>query len=123
MLPTDLSARGELARASRLFRPSQSRSSRLSLLVSGSFPDFLIVGAMKAGTTSLHRDLNLHPQIFLPEEKEPEGLCHDRVLSARGRRRYARLFRPSRAGQMRGEASTAYTKLPEWQGVPARARN
>ena len=37
-------------------------------------PDFLIIGAMKAGTTTLYRDLELHPQIFLPQEKEPETL-------------------------------------------------
>lgn len=34
-------------------------------------PNFLIVGAAKAGTTSLHRYLNEHPRIFLSEKKEP----------------------------------------------------
>lgn len=34
-------------------------------------PDFLIVGAARAGTTALYSYLSEHPQIFLPEEKEP----------------------------------------------------
>jgi len=34
-------------------------------------PDFFIVGAPKSGTTSLHYYLQGHPQIFMPEKKEP----------------------------------------------------
>jgi sulfotransferase family protein len=34
------------------------------------FPDFLIIGAQKAGTTWLHRNLQAHPQIWMPKEKE-----------------------------------------------------
>lgn len=37
---------------------------------SGRLPDFLGVGAQKGGTTSLHRLLRAHPQVFLPAEKE-----------------------------------------------------
>lgn len=33
-------------------------------------PNFLIIGAHKAGTTSLHRYLQQHPQVFLPALKE-----------------------------------------------------
>ena len=33
-------------------------------------PNFLIVGAAKAGTTSLFYYLKQHPEIFMPEEKE-----------------------------------------------------
>ena len=35
-----------------------------------SAPDFLIIGAQKSGTTWLDRNLRLHPQIWLPPEKE-----------------------------------------------------
>lgn len=35
-------------------------------------PSFLIVGAAKCGTTSLHYYLKDHPNIFLPELKEPK---------------------------------------------------
>lgn len=32
-------------------------------------PDFIICGAMKSGTTSLHAMLNQHPDIFIPEKE------------------------------------------------------
>lgn len=35
-------------------------------------PNFLVVGAAKAGTTSLYYYLKEHPEIFLPEIKEPK---------------------------------------------------
>jgi hypothetical protein len=85
-------------------------------------PRFLIIGAMRAGTTSLYRDLEAHPGIFLPQQKEPNNLCDDAVLTPSGRARYARLFRPAGPGQICGEASTAYSKLPDFPGVPSRAR-
>ena len=34
------------------------------------YPDFLIIGAQKAGTTWLHRNLMTHPQVWMPKEKE-----------------------------------------------------
>ena len=34
------------------------------------FPNFLIIGAQKAGTTWLHRNLQSHRQIWMPKEKE-----------------------------------------------------
>ncbi len=34
------------------------------------FPDFLGIGAQKAGTTWLHRNLQAHPGIWMPKEKE-----------------------------------------------------
>lgn len=86
------------------------------------FPDFLIVGAMKSGTTSLYFDLLSHPGIFLPDEKEPNSLASDEVTTPAGRSEYARLFRGARPDQICGEASTAYTKVPDVTGVPRRAR-
>lgn len=35
----------------------------------GPLPDFLIVGAMKTGTTSLSGNLKLHPRIFMPRRE------------------------------------------------------
>ena len=32
-------------------------------------PDFIICGAMKAGTTTLHHILNLHPHVFIPNSE------------------------------------------------------
>lgn len=34
-------------------------------------PNFLVIGAMKAGTTSIYRYLGQHPDVFVPAEKEP----------------------------------------------------
>ena len=34
------------------------------------YPDFIVIGAQKAGTTWLYRNLQIHPQIYLPPEKE-----------------------------------------------------
>lgn len=35
------------------------------------WPNFLIVGTARAGTTSLHEVLGAHPEIFMPLQKEP----------------------------------------------------
>ena len=41
-------------------------------------PDFLIVGAPKAGTTAVHSALAQHPQVFVSQPKEPKyWLCDD----------------------------------------------
>ena len=34
------------------------------------FPDFIGIGAQKAGTTWLHHNLQAHPGIWMPKEKE-----------------------------------------------------
>ncbi|KLU02540.1 sulfotransferase protein [Rhodopirellula islandica] len=84
-------------------------------------PDFLIIGAMKAGTTTLYRDLYEHPSVFLPESKEPDDLASDDVLSEAGLANYARLFSSAKADQICGEASTSYTKRPRYEGAAERA--
>ena len=39
-------------------------------------PDFLIIGAPKAGTTALHSALAQHPSVFMTQPKEPKfWLC------------------------------------------------
>ena len=40
-------------------------------------PMFMVIGAIKAGTTSLHRYLQQHPDVFLPERKEPRYFAYD----------------------------------------------
>ncbi len=85
-------------------------------------PDFLIIGAMKSGTTTLYRDLLASPEVFFPTRKEPNNLCDDAVLTDAGREEYAALFRGATDEQRMGEASTAYTKLPTYPGVPGRAK-
>lgn len=84
-------------------------------------PDFLIIGAMKAGTTTLYRDLLTHPRVFFPIDKEPEHLTREEVLTDAGRAAYAELFKDAAPDQLCGEASTAYTKRPTFEGVAQRA--
>ena len=82
-------------------------------------PDFLIVGAAKSGTTSLYYYLNRHPDIFMPEIKDPwffsfkddppgykspEPLHHVVWQMAE----YLHLFSPAKEGQLLGEASPSY---------------
>ena len=45
------------------------------------FPDFLIIGAMKSGTTTLAFDLETHPEVAFPGGKEVGDLRRREVLS------------------------------------------
>lgn len=40
-------------------------------------PNFLIIGAAKAGTTALYSYINQHPQVFMSSEKEPHFFAFD----------------------------------------------
>jgi hypothetical protein len=89
-------------------------------------PTFLIIGAMKGGTTSLHGYLDAHPQVQMSAVKETNFFSgpSDGKPYARGAERisrlddYERLFDPDVA--VRGEASPSYTMYPRRKGVPER---
>lgn len=88
-------------------------------------PNFLIIGAAKSGTTSLHRQLRQHPDIFLPggRWKEPTFFSdHGPGRWSRGLDWYESLFSGWQGERAVGEASTSYTKAPFHDGVPARIR-
>jgi hypothetical protein len=84
-------------------------------------PNFLVIGAMKSGTTSLYHDLICQDDIFMPDDKEPSALCTDAILQPGELIRYQKLFSRGRGHQVVGEASTAYSMLPDVVGVPERA--
>ena len=84
-------------------------------------PDFLIIGAMKAGTTSLYEDLLAIPGLWLPPQKEPEDLADPSVETPEGQARYAAKYARCPQGALAGDASTAYAKLPTYPGVAERA--
>lgn len=84
-------------------------------------PNVLIIGAMKAGTTSLYVDLTSHPRVFRSETKEPHALCSDDVLGESGRRSYGSLYDSAETDQLVVDASTNYSKLPDYEDVAARA--
>jgi hypothetical protein len=82
-------------------------------------PDFFIVGHAKSGTTALYEMLRRHPQIFMPDLKEPRFLAEDlRALvshSPNGKQpqtleAYLALFADARPDQRAGEASPSYLR-------------
>jgi hypothetical protein len=91
----------------------------------GRLPDFFIVGQPKSGTTALHHMLRSHPQIFMPENKEPwffAAELHERTPprpagTPRSLSEYAALFAAAGPEQRVGEASVLYL----WSHTAAQA--
>lgn len=74
-------------------------------------PHFFIIGAMKAGSTTLHECLRRHPGIFMCPNKEPQYFSRDHVF-AKGLAWYESLFEGAVEGQIVGESSTCYSRSP-----------
>lgn len=83
------------------------------------WPNFLIVGAMKCGTTYLWAHLRKHPQVFLPDLKEPNffqtslpdpktarHLNYEYCIG--NQEKYLALFRNARGYTAIGDASPTY---------------
>jgi hypothetical protein len=90
-------------------------------------PNFLIIGAQKAGTTSLYHYLDQHPQIYMSSEKEPgffafegekpnfcgpgdQALCNHVIIDIEA---YRSLFEGVSDEIAIGEASTWYLYSPK----------
>lgn len=84
-------------------------------------PDFIIIGAMKCATSTLHEQLARQPGIFMSTPKEPNFFSNDDVY-ARGWDWYRGLFAQGAAARLRGESSTHYTKLPTYPNTVDRIR-
>lgn len=80
-------------------------------------PDVIIIGAMKAGTTSLYEYMAGHPEIGVSSEKETDFFIAEKNWS-RGLDWYKSLFRPG--FRLYAEASPNYTKRAVFDGVPER---
>jgi hypothetical protein len=74
-------------------------------------PDFIVIGAMKSATTTLHEQLARQPGLFMSRPKEPNFFSDDPHY-AKGLDWYTALFRAAREEELCGESSTHYTKLP-----------
>jgi hypothetical protein len=90
------------------------------------WPDFLIVGAPKAGTTSLYQYLLQQPSVFMPAMKEPHYFCPQladnlQMQRVASQRDYLALFEPAGSTQLCGEASASYLRAPEAPRLIARA--
>lgn len=82
-------------------------------------PNFLVIGAMKAGTSSLYRYLRDHPQVFMPEPKELNFFVAERNWRL-GRRWYEERFEGAESALAVGEASPSYSMHPTFRDVPKR---
>lgn len=88
-------------------------------------PDFLVIGAPKAGSTAVHAALVRHPGLFLSDPKEPKyfmtagtrppraqhrgpGDAHSAREWVWSRDRYERLFDAAPAGSLKGESTPFY---------------
>jgi hypothetical protein len=76
-------------------------------------PDFIVIGAMKSATTTLHEQLARQPGIFMSRPKEPNFFSDDDIY-ARGLPWYLSLFQGAGEAALCGESSTHYTKLPAY---------
>ena len=84
-------------------------------------PNFLIIGAAKAGTTLLYDQLRRHPEIFMPEVKEPcffayNGKGSDFRYPAKTLEAYEALFAGVTTEKAIGEASPQYLYRPHAAG-------
>ncbi len=83
-------------------------------------PTFLVIGAQKAATTSLHAFLGEHPDIFLPDLKETNFFLEEEHGTQR-RAWYESLFDEGRDAAHRGDVSPGYSMFPFYRGVAERA--
>lgn len=73
--------------------------------LTGRLPEFVIIGAIRAGTTSLARYLGAHPQVFMAEQKEVRFFNSNLNM---GLDWYKSQFRNALPDQIVGEATPAY---------------
>ena len=85
-------------------------------------PDFLVIGAPKAGTTAVHAALARHPALYMSAVKEPKFFLTDGPPPTKGgpgdvatyrehvwrRADYEALFEPAPAGALCGESTPFY---------------
>jgi hypothetical protein len=87
----------------------------------GRWPTFLVIGAYKAGTTSLHHVLRAHPQVFVPERREPSFFAFADAADptnpawarcVRDEAEYHSMFAPADGALAVGEVSPEYLLHP-----------
>ena len=76
-------------------------------------PDFIIIGAMKCATSTLHEQLALQKGIFMTDLKEPNFFSNDEEYE-KGMEWYYSHFQSALPDDLAGESSTHYTKLPTY---------
>jgi hypothetical protein len=112
-----MSSSGERSPAVLAGAPDGGSAASLGGRPAPRLPDFFIAGHPKCGTTALYLMLKSHPQVFMPDVKEPRYFAADQ-RSAHGRHPprdrprtlegYLALFAQARPEQLVGEASPNY---------------
>jgi hypothetical protein len=82
-------------------------------------PNFFVIGAAKAGTSSLHHYLATHPSVFMSAKKELDFFNMGGAGRRRGTRWYEQQFEGARDAIAIGESSAQYAMFPSIPGVPA----
>lgn len=82
-------------------------------------PTLIVIGAAKAGTSSLHSYLDLHPEVGMSRIKELEFFLEEGNWR-RGVEWYEKQFDPR--FEVRGESSPRYTMMPHTPGLAERMR-
>ncbi|USN96604.1 MAG: sulfotransferase domain-containing protein [Candidatus Nomurabacteria bacterium] len=85
------------------------------------WPNFLIIGEPRSGTTSLHDWLSMHPDLYMSSVKEPHYFSsinfpkiEKQILhTTRSKRKYLSYFKDGANKPFRGESSTYYLSDPE----------
>ncbi len=80
-------------------------------------PDFMIIGRMKSGTTTLARWLDDHPGVCFSRIKEP-GFFISELYETKGLAWYMDLFKGATEDQLLGEGTQSYTR-PEFSALAA----
>jgi hypothetical protein len=75
-------------------------------------PDFLIIGAQKAGTSSMFKLLHLHPQIYGSIKKEPHFFDANYSKGVNWYRSHFPMRQKIKKGCVTGEASPCYLMFP-----------
>lgn len=79
-------------------------------------PNFLVVGAEKAGSRTLNRVLSGHPEIFMSPVREPRFFTSKNW--GRGIQWYSTLFEDATSEKAIGETSPGYTWFPMSKDTP-----
>ncbi len=83
------------------------------------WPNFFIVGAPKAGTTSLREYLIQHPEIFMSAKKEPKFFCSQEYRGPKifghitNKEDYLKIFKNAKNEKIIGEATARYLSDPQ----------
>lgn len=74
-------------------------------------PAFIIAGAQKCGTTTLHHQLQSHPEIYFPSKPQEIHFFDNEYAYKKGMSWYSEYFKNAAANQLAGQTSPLYLYL------------